>query len=265
MKKIGLLISQSEPYSNYYVKLISSLKNRGMAADVVIVENNTISTAGNNSFSLLAPCSNAVDVPLFIRFYASIGVRVLNKGIATVGTDRISINSTLSAAGAPVPQFWAALNASIVHSIIPDQAYPIILKSVVLPKQDNPIFYSSEDLRYYILSHLGLLKSINTFFYCEKYLAGADLYLKVYVCGKRHSVYRKYADHRKTPTQVASTSVIESLILIVKSKLELDYFSMDLVDTPNGLLAVDVNTLPIYKYHPEAYDWLAGDIADCVE
>lgn len=262
MAKICLVISQFEPFGKFINRLRVSLKKVGVDTSVHTIEGFLLSSFVVNPYSVIVPCTNASEVSYLIKATISLGGQVLNRGIASIGSDRISINTVLARVGVPIPRYWASLNAALLHSSIPKDAYPIIVKSTGLHKQKNIIFADAEAFRHFISSNYQELRSSHSLIYCEQYLNTTESYLKVYVCGSRHAVYRKFQNYHLKPKQENSSLPLRKIIRDVKNNLHLDFFSMDIVNFEENMWVVDVNTYPIFKYHADAYDWLADIIRE---
>jgi hypothetical protein len=162
--------------------------------------------------------------------------------------------STLNSAGFAVPERWLAFNPSVFITSIPEKFYPIILKENS-HKSSRPVFCNSQEhLRYEILN-----RRYDTTFpcpcYAERVVHNSEESVKIYFCNGLAASYRKRPE--QYPIRCPDPFNASDLKRIQRS-LGLDFFSLDVVTEVDNPVIVDVNPFPIYKYHSEAYEWLAN-------
>jgi hypothetical protein len=265
IKPILILYSDREPYKKFLGFLQESLKARGLQTALLCLRTLVVSDSVTKDYSLLVPCTNDPLIKSTVGIFESLGLKALNRGIIGKAHDRATINATLMRAGLKTPDFWRCLNPAEALSEIPESDYPLILKSAETPKQAIKTFRDSEQLRFEIASNSVKLCQPDSIFYFERQITSKGTYIKLYVCGSNISSYRKYADFRRKPKKIKVTIEFQTIADLVGRSLSLDFFSVDLVEGQQEPTVVDVNSFPIFKYHLDAYDWLADTIKNAVK
>lgn len=249
-----LLYSEFEPYREFVERLGAKLRD---AAEVCLIpiEHFVLSEDfGNRGCFIL--CTNVTYSAAVAEALIALGNRVLNPGIASRARDRLTINAWLSARDIRVPAYWISPNPANLLESVPVNCYPIVLKPLNLPKQPHAIIENREMLRHHLSSSRLLGSNTEALHFAQRYTHLHE-YTKIYVCAPHVAAYRKFIPFR-TPECQTTTEELQRLAARVADVLKLDFFSLDVVLSPDGLSVVDVNTYPIFKFHPEAYDWMTS-------
>lgn len=253
-----LLYSEYEPYIEFVNCLGEALRP---AVEVLLtpIEHFVIPRPSDHTRSCFVVCTNVDCTSVVVETLLASGNLVLNPGIAARARNRLTINTWLSARDAClVPEFWACANPVLLLGRIPHDAYPVILKPLDLPKQAHAIIENHEMLRHYIsASHIRTPQSATVHF-AQRYYDTSE-YIKLYACASHLAAYRKFVPFR-TPEPVRISPELLLIASSISEALDLDLFSADAINSATGILVVDVNTYPIFKYHPEAYNWEAQQV-----
>ena len=248
-----LLTSDFEPYQKYLTKLIGTLQAQNLQYDVLSVERFCLASTSTVP-AVVIPCSNHPLVPELISALRTLRIPILNRGLATASRSRMCSMSTLQFAGFSIPERWLAFNPSVFITSIPERFYPIILKDNS-HKSSRPVICSSQEhLRYEILNR----RNDTTFpspCYAERVVNNSEESVKVYFCNGLAASYIKRPG--QYPVRCSDPFNASDLKRMQRS-LGLDFFSLDTVTENDSPVIVDVNPFPIYKYHSEAYEWLAN-------
>jgi hypothetical protein len=249
-----LLYSEFEPYREFVECLGAKLRD---VAEVSLlpIEHFVLSEALERRGCFVF-CTNVSYCSPLVEALVALGNRVLNPGIATRARDRLTTNAWLSARNVSVPAYWTSANPAKFLESVPPTAYPIVLKPLNYPKQTHLVIENREMLRHHLSSSRMPGSHSEAVYFAQQYNQLHE-YTKVYACASQVAAYRKFIPFR-TPERLTPTEEIRSLAARVADVLDLDFFSLDLVLNPFGVSIVDVNTYPIFKFHPEAYEWMIG-------
>jgi len=258
--KVGILFSENEPYDTYLSRLRHSVRRRRLACQMICLERLAVGPRTARVCDILVPCTNHPQTASVVSVIESQGIQVLNRGVRAAALNRVTINTSLHSAGISTPQFWISPRLSQLLRQIPESAYPIVVKSPSVPKAQINVLRDSEEFRHHIL-RIGTAAGLDgSLFYAEQLLHTDDTFIKVYICGSDIACYRKFSDFLRKPETVATTKVFRKLALQSRKALDLDFLSLDAVSYEGAFAIVDVNVFPIFKYHTDAYDWLANAI-----
>jgi len=104
------------------------------------------------------------------------------------------------------------------------------------------------------LEALVIAEANDSFFLAQRYAENTGFDIKLYVTGKE-----VYAVAKKSPLQseiteglIPVTPQLRKLALDVGKLFGLDIFGLDVVETPNGLMIVDINDFPSFGRVPRA-------------
>jgi hypothetical protein len=253
-----LLYSEFEPYREFVERLGAKLRAVAQVC-LLPIEHFVLSEAlANRAYFIL--CTNATYSPTVVETLLALGNGVLNRGLASRARDRLTINAWLSAQHIRVPAYWTSANPATFLECVPEDAYPIVLKPLNLPKQQHSVIETRDMLRHHLSSSRLPGNTSDTIHFAQRYHHSHE-YTKVYACASHVAAYRKFIPYRP-PERLTATEELQTLAARVSDVLELDFFSVDLVLDKPGMSIVDVNTYPIFKYHPEAYDWMTDLVSD---
>lgn len=188
------------------------------------------------------------------------GVRLLNPYLGClVAQDKITASQRMRSAGVPTAATWVTGDLTQAAGLLDDG--PLVVK----PHRGHRgtgvhIIRRPEEL--------SALPSPRTPVVVQRYVPGPGEDLKVYVAGEHVFAVRKRFDAdsftrpgRSVPVSRAVRAAAEG----VRAAFGLDLFGIDIVESPDGPVVVDVNYFPGYKGVPDAAPKIAAVIADYAE
>ena len=187
---------------------------------------------------------------------ASRGARLLNPYLSCLATqDKIVAARRLRAAGVPTPRTWLTGDLSLLQPLVEER--PLVLK----PHRGHrgvgvAVVRTPADL--------AAVASPETPLLVQELVEGDGEDLKLYVVGEQVFAVRKRFSamsftHPGRPSPV--DPALRDIALVCGAALGLGLYGLDVIETADGPVVVDVNTFPGYKGVPGA----APLIADYVE
>jgi ribosomal protein S6--L-glutamate ligase len=180
----------------------------------------------------------------------AVGIPTINNSRAIrLVRDKAVAAAFALAHGLPIPPTYFVAHPRLL-SQIPPEDYPIVVK---------PSNGSSNRGIYRLngpeeLEALVIAEANDSFFLAQRYAENTGFDIKLYVTGQE-----VFAVAKKSPLQleikeglIPVTPQLRKLALGVGKLFGLDIFGLDVVETPNGLMIVDINDFPSFGRVPRA-------------
>ena len=168
--------------------------------------------------------------------------RVRDKAVATAFAHR---------SGLPIPPTYFVANPHLLEQV-PLAYYPLVIKPTNgsscrdIYRVDTPAD----------LEMLHMAGSKNSFFLAQRYVENPGFDVKLYVAGKEvYAVAKRSPLHPNVKVRkrlIPVTPVLRTLALQVGQIFGLDVYGLDVVETAQGLVIVDINDFPSFGHVPEA-------------
>jgi ribosomal protein S6--L-glutamate ligase len=246
----------SDPCNDVLVNLIDVLKWRNIHVDIGIAQDAVVQP------DRLFPEHDLYILKSHSSLWLSLagvlheqGARILNPYPACITLEnKIITTQRLKTAGVPVPDTWVTADLSLLLGIAEEK--PLIVKPNTGGRGAG-IYYihHPEDLLSVPPSSQPLL--------VEEFIRGSGEDLKAYVIGDRVFGVRKpfSPNSFRTAGQYCSISPeIERIALACGRVFGLSLYGLDIIESPDGPVVVDLNYFPSYKGIPDAADLLADFI-----
>lgn len=185
------------------------------------------------------------------------GAQMLNPYLSCITTqDKIIASQRLYAAGVPVPQTWVTGELSLLRSLVEKQ--PLIIKP----------YRGHRGAGIYIVhtqAELDAVPQPETPMIIQEYMEGTGEDLKVYVVGENVFAVRKTfsaSSFTLAGRPYPVSPEVREIALRVGKALGLGLFGLDVIESPNGPVVVDVNYFPGYKGVPDIAPLIANYIED---
>ena len=186
------------------------------------------------------------------------GRNLLNDYFATVQVrDKLVTSGRLADAGLPTPEAFFADNIQQLACVV--DRYPVVVKPNGGRRGEQvALVRDSEELL--------RLKDVSGPVCAQRYLAGNGMDLKVYVIGEQVFAVRRpsplSANGGKDREIRRVTREVEDVSLRCGQLFGLELYGVDLLETPDGPFAIEVNCFPGYKGVPNADGVLAEYIVN---
>jgi len=185
------------------------------------------------------------------------GARLLNPYPCCIATqNKIVASQRLRAAGVPTPRSWVTGDLTLLAPMT--GATPLIIKPYLGHRGAGIRVVNSPD-------ELAAVPPPETPVLVQEFVKGSGEDLKVYVVGDEVFATRKpfSPDSFTKPGRPCPvTSEVRDIARRCGRALGLGLYGMDMIESPNGLFVVDVNTFPGYKGVPEAARLIADYVDD---
>jgi ribosomal protein S6--L-glutamate ligase len=190
------------------------------------------------------------------------GIATINKtrSIRLVRNKAVAATYAL-AHGLPMPLTYFVTHLDLLKQI-PLEIYPIVVK----PNNGS----SCRDI-YRVnspvdLDALAMAKKNENFFLAQRYMENTGFDIKAYVIGREvYAVAKKSPLHGNiTEKLIPLTPEIRKLALDTGRIFGLDIYGIDLVETPQGLVMLDINDFPSFGHVPGAVRRVAEYILHAV-
>jgi ribosomal protein S6--L-glutamate ligase len=184
------------------------------------------------------------------------GARLLNPYANCVATqNKIVASRLLRAAGVPAPDCWVTGDLRLLGPIVAER--PVILKPYRGHRGHGLHIVRS-------VRELATIRPPKNPVLVQEYIEGSGDDLKVYVVGEEVFAVRKRFSRTSftqpgQPTPVSPE--VRAIALRCGQVFGLGLFGLDLIENPNGVWVVDLNTFPGYKGVPN----IAPRIAEYIE
>ncbi len=151
--------------------------------------------------------------------------------------------------GLPVPYTYFVANPKLLTQV-PTEKYPIVVK----PSNGS---YCRDIYRINSPAELATLEIPTTnehFFLAQQYMENTGFDIKLYVTGEEvHAVVKKSPLHSTVKEGlIPVTPALKKLAVRVGRLFGLDIFGLDVVETSNGLVLLDINDFPSFGMIPRA-------------
>lgn len=152
--------------------------------------------------------------------------------------------------GLPIPPTYFVSHPHLLKQI-PSQAYPLVVK----PGHGNSSrgIYLIESFEK--LADLPMAEMDDGFFLAQHYMENPGFDLKIYVIGREvcATIAKKSPLHETIEEEsIAPTHEICKLALDIGNIFGLDIYGIDVVETPQGLVLLDINDFPSFGGVPSA-------------
>jgi ribosomal protein S6--L-glutamate ligase len=231
LRQWGHAVDVLEPHAS--VTCLSDIAKRNYDAYV-------LKTVSDGPGLSILEAAEAIGIPT-INHSRSIRL-IRDKAVATV---------VAHAHGLPMPQTYFVAHSDLLQQI-PEEVYPLVVK---------PTNGSSGRGIYRLNSPAELANSIRdeadaNFFLAQHYVENTGFDIKLYVMGKTvYSVAKKSPLHPEVDVDkrlIPITIELRNLALQVGKIFGLDIYGLDVVETAQGLMVVDINDFPSFGQVPHA-------------
>jgi ribosomal protein S6--L-glutamate ligase len=173
--------------------------------------------------------------------------------------DKAVATALVHAHGLPTPRTYFAAHSDLLRQI-PEEEYPLVIK---------PNNGSSGRGVYRVNSpaELAVLergKADTSFLLAQHYVQNTGFDIKLYVMGREvYSVAKKSPLHPQVRVDkhlIPITIELRNLALQVGKIFGLDIYGLDVVETSDGLVVVDINDFPSFGHVPRAIPRIANHI-----
>lgn len=151
--------------------------------------------------------------------------------------------------GLPVPRTYFVASPKLLAQV-PEEEYPIVVK----PGNGSycrDIYRLNSPVE---LATVNIAKSNDQFFLAQQYIENTGFDIKLYVTGAEVRAVVKKSPLHSTITEglIPVTPALKKLALRVGRLFGLDIFGLDVVETPDGLVLLDINDFPSFSMIPRA-------------
>ena len=157
----------------------------------------------------------------------------------------------------PVTYFVASFN---LLEQIPDDEYPLVVK----PSNGSSCRGVRRIEHRSQLRDLHIEPTVDRFFLAQPYVVNAGDDIKLYSTGSGNFAVRKksplHLDSQTEEGLMAMTAELEEIVRTVGRLYGLDIFGVDVVETPDGWVALDINDFPSFGLVPNAAELMAEAI-----
>ncbi len=180
----------------------------------------------------------------------AVGVPTINSSRAIrLVRDKAVASAFAQAHGLPIPPTYFVAHPRLLKQI-PDEDYPIIVK----PSNGSSckgIYRLNSPAE---LIDLVIAEANDSFFLAQRYAENTGFDMKLYVTGKEvFAVAKKSPLHDEVTERVIPlTPQMRKLALDVGKLFGLDIYGLDVVETAQGLVIVDINDFPSFGMVPRA-------------
>lgn len=183
--------------------------------------------------------------------------RILNPYLSCITTqDKITVSRRLNVAGVPTPRSWVTGDFSLLYPIVAER--PLLIKP----------YRGHRGAGIHIVrtaAELDALPPSDTPMIVQQYIPGSGEDLKVYVVGQEVFAVRKpFSTSSFTQAGRPSpvTPEVRDIARRVGEALGLGLYGLDIIESPDGPIVVDVNYFPGYKGVPDIAPLIAGYVED---
>ena len=259
-----------DPLAKVNADVADLFGNRGW--DVIVRQLETLvqpSVSANEPSAILLRTNTLELLDLLLGVCTDSRVVVINSGLIMHHLTRSRIKWRLSAANVTMPRFFVANSPFALLRSLTETCYPIYVKPDALY---GPIVHrvaTSDQLRHLLAR--GELPFTGRCI-AEEHIPDSANYIKLYCVG---SVIRSFvldsryalSERPLRETPIDSPPVTERqrmLASTIASTLELEVFTMDLVESGADLQVIDVNPIPAFVHDPTMWSVLEEHVAEAV-
>jgi ribosomal protein S6--L-glutamate ligase len=231
----------------------AALAALGQSVDIVVPEDIALDIGGRDPLPVDGVVARGRSDHLLAMLSAleHVGMPTLNTSSAIADVrDKASMGAALRTAGVPIPPTLLGTPVRLAEHV-PDDWYPVLLKPV---HGDN-----SEGLRL-IADSNALRQQANGEALAQPYLRTDGTELKLYVVGDDVWAIRRPAAF--APTAVAASAIrtepvavtpsLRALALRCGALFGLELYGVDCLNSPDGIVVIEVNDFPNYTDVPDA-------------
>lgn len=190
----------------------------------------------------------------------AVGIPTINnsRSIRMVRDKAIS-TAVVQAHGLPIPLTYFVAHPHLLKQI-PEKDYPLVVK----PTNGSSCrgIYRVNSLA--DLATLELAETNDSFFLAQRYVENTGFDIKLYVAGTEvYPVAKRSPLHPEVEVDkrpIPLTPELRKLALHVGQIFGLDIYGLDVVETPQGPVVVDINDFPSYGQVPRAVELVASHI-----
>jgi len=182
------------------------------------------------------------------------------RGIRLV-RDKAVCAAVARAHGIPFPQTWFLAHAGLL-SQVPQEMYPLVVKPANGSANEGVHLVHSYAEAQELVWNGELLGS---FLIAQPYLPNSGSDIKVYNAGGKVFAVRRpspIGGQTGEDELMPVSPELRRLVLRIGQVFGLDIYGVDVLQTPAGWVAVDVNDFPSFSVVPEAVGWIADTIVD---
>ena len=151
----------------------------------------------------------------------------------------------------PTPHTYFVAHPGLLKQI-PLQDYPLVVKPTN-GSSGRGIYRVNSPAE---LATLNVAEAGESFFLAQHYIENTGFDIKLYVMGKEvYSVAKRSPLHPDVEVDkqlIPITLELHQLALHVGTVFGLDIYGLDVVETPQGLVVVDINDFPSFGHVPQA-------------
>jgi len=185
------------------------------------------------------------------------GARLLNPYLCCIATqNKIVTSQRLRAAGIPTPHCWVTDDLALLRPIV--ETRPLIIKPYLGHRGAGIHIVHNPD-------ELAAVPPPENAVLIQEYVQGRGEDLKVYVIGEKVFAVRKRfsTDSFTIPGRPCPVSAeVHEIAWRCGQAFGLGLYGMDMIETPQGPVVVDLNYFPGYKGVPNAAPLIADYIED---
>lgn len=178
----------------------------------------------------------------------ALGARICDRWSSVLRVrDKVSCTLALVKKGLPVPPTFLAHRPEDLRRV-PTRLFPLLLKPVVADDARGLRMVQAPD-------DLGSVSWADDFVLAQKYVDAGGFDLKLYVAGETVWAIRRVSrllPGRGQPQQVPVTPVFHDLVRRCREEFGLILFGLDVLESRDGPVIVDVNEFPNYEGVDEA-------------
>lgn len=249
--------------------MAAALRSRGHIVKIIDPEENAFRLGDSRwleGIDIIICRGRSVGVLSLLRWAEANGTSVINcsSSISSV-LNKSEMAITLSAAGVLIPDSFLG-PAGELAKYIPESGYPLILKPVF---GDNcrglRLVYSASELSSSEWQEpVALAQHFidNEGYDLKLYGIGSEIWpVRKLSCLVKTGIYPGRADKTAEPHPVPLTDDMKALGLKCAALFGLELFGVDCIETPGGLMVIEVNDFPDYTAVPQASERLADFVA----
>ncbi len=190
------------------------------------------------------------------------GIPTINqaRAIRQVRDKAVAITRALSY-GLPVPHTYFVAHSTLLDQV-PEAAYPLVVK----PTNGSSCrgIYKLNSPR--DLAQLNMAEAGSSFLLAQKYVENSSFDIKLYVAGTHVTAIAKrsplHPQVEVTKHRIPVSLEMHTLAMQVGEIFGLDIYGLDIVETPDGPMIVDINDFPSFGHVPDATLLVAAHILE---
>jgi ribosomal protein S6--L-glutamate ligase len=186
-------------------------------------------------------------------------VTINNAGAVRLARDKAVASAVARSHGLPVPLTYFAAQRDLVH-LVPPELYPVVVKPAN-GSSCEAIFLIRSQAALSLLDDMG---DDDRFLLVQPYAANPGVDVKLYCVGDEVFATRQasplHPDAGVEPALIALTSELEALAREVGRVFGLGLYGVDVVESPEGWIILDVNDFPSFRFVPDAVDRVADAV-----